>query len=77
MDMVIVECKCKHCKAYAARKGLEFPMRANVNTRMHAAVCGTASGRHAMVSKAHVPPFGRMDSMQAKFGPFPITGKGE
>ncbi len=37
---------------------------------MAAAICGTAKGRHSMVQKAHQPPFGRMDAMQAKMGPW-------
>lgn len=66
---VVIECACKHCKAYAASKGLSLPMRAEVNEKM-AAVITTAKGRHSMVQKAHQPTFGRMDKMQAQFGPW-------
>lgn len=66
----VIECSCKHCKAYAAKKGLTLPMRAEVNEKMAAAICKTATGRHNMVQKAHQPPFGRMDPMQAKMGPW-------
>ncbi|WP_157601816.1 hypothetical protein [Promicromonospora kroppenstedtii] len=67
---VTVECACKHCKAFAARTGQALPLRAEVNEKMAAAICGTAKGRHSMVQKAHQPPFGRMDAMQAKMGPW-------
>lgn len=66
-----VECSCKHCAAYAERKGLTLPLRAEVNEKMAGAICATAKGRHSMVQKAHQPPVGgRMDAMQAKFGPW-------
>ena len=66
-----VECACAHCADYAARKGLALPLRATVNVKMAEAICKTATGRHSMVQKAHQPPFGgRMDPMQAKFGPW-------
>lgn len=65
-----VECACAHCGEYADRKGLSIPLRAEVNIRMAEAVCGTTEGRHSMVQKAYQPPFGRMDSMQARFGPW-------
>lgn len=65
-----VECKCKHCAEYADRKGLTLPLRAEVNERMAAAICTNRKGIHTMVQKAHQPPFGRMDAMQAKMGPW-------
>lgn len=67
---VIVECDCEHCVQYADRKDLRLPLRAEVNVKMAAAICGTAKGRHSMVQKAYQPPFGRPDPMQAKFGPW-------
>lgn len=70
MEMVTVTCNCKHCKSYAAAKGITFPMSAEVNSAMHNAICTNRKGVHAMVQKAHQPPFGRMDSLQAKFGPW-------
>lgn len=65
-----VECSCKHCAEYAGRKGLTLPLRAEVNEKMAAVLCGTAKGRHTQVKKAHAPLFGRYDDMQAKFGPW-------
>lgn len=66
-----VECSCEHCAAFAARKGLALPLRAEVNEKMAAAICTGAEGRHAMVKKAHWPPIGgRMDPMQERFGPW-------
>jgi len=65
-----IECACEHCRQYADREGLTLPLRAEVNVKMVEAICGTAKGRHAMVQKAHQPLFGRMDSMQAVFGPW-------
>lgn len=67
---VIVECGCEHCAHYADRKELALPLRAEVNVKMAEAICGTAEGRHSMVQKAYQPPFGRMDPMQARFGPW-------
>lgn len=66
----IVECACEHCRRYANRMGHSLPLRAAVNVKMAEAVCGTAEGRHAMVQKAYQPPFGRVDALQAKFGPW-------
>lgn len=66
----VVECACAHCRQYADRKDLAFPLRAEVNVKMAEAICGTAEGRHSMVQKAYQPPFGQMDAMQAKFGPW-------
>lgn len=66
----IVECACEHCSHYADRKGLALPLRAEVNVKMAEAICGTPKGRHTMVQKAYQPPFGRLDSMQATFGPW-------
>lgn len=66
----IVECACEHCSQYAERKGLALPLRAEVNVKMAEATCGAAEGRHAMVQKAYQPPFGRMDALQARFGPW-------
>lgn len=71
----VVECACSHCRQHANRKGLVFPLRAEVNVKMADAICGTAEGRHSMVQKAHQPPFGQMDAMQARFGPW-IAGVG-
>ncbi|QCB93323.1 hypothetical protein [Cellulomonas shaoxiangyii] len=65
-----IECTCKHCAAFAERKGLAFPLRAEVNEKMAGAIATNARGRHSLVQKAHQPPFGRMDDMQAKFGPW-------
>jgi hypothetical protein len=70
MNFVTIECNCKHCKAFAAKEGLSLPLRASVNVKMHAAICTNAKGVHTMVQKAYQPPFGRMDAMQAKMGPF-------
>lgn len=66
----VIECACKHCAEYAERKGLTLPLRAEVNVKMAAAICTSAKGRHSLVQKAHVPPFGRVDAMQAEFGPW-------
>ena len=66
----VVECACEHCRQYAGRKGLAFPLRAEVNVKMAEAICGTVEGRHSMVQKAYQPPFGRMDALQATFGPW-------
>lgn len=66
----IVECACEHCRQYADRKGLTLPLRAEVNVKMAEAICSTAKGRHSMVQKAYQPPFGRMDTLQARFGPW-------
>lgn len=70
MNTIIVECNCKHCTAFAAKKGLTLPLRAEVNEKMAAAICTNAKGTHNMVQKAFQPPFGRMDAMQAKMGPW-------
>lgn len=69
---VIIECACKHCAEYAARKGLTLPLRAKVNVKAHAVLCATAKGRHAQVKAAHAPEFGRYDSLQAKVGPWKV-----
>jgi hypothetical protein len=66
----VVECACEQCTEHAERKGLAPPLRAEVNVKMAEAICGTAAGRHSMVQKAHQPPFGRMDALQARFGPW-------
>ncbi|MFI2486881.1 hypothetical protein ACH47X_08225 [Promicromonospora kroppenstedtii] len=66
----IVECACEHCGEYANRKGYALPLRAEVNVKMAEAICGTVKGRHSMVRKAFEPPFGRVDPLQAKFGPW-------
>lgn len=69
----IIECSCKHCADFAAKKGLALPLRAEVNIKMVEAICISAKGRHAMVQKAIQPPFGgRMDPLQRKFGPWPV-----
>lgn len=74
LPTTIVECSCKHCAEYAARKGLTLPLRAEVNVKMNAAICTTPEGVHAMVQKAIQPPFGRshVDPTQAKFGPWEV-----
>jgi hypothetical protein len=66
----IIECSCDHCRQYADRKGLTLPLRAEVNVKMAEVICSSAEGRHSMVQKAYQPPFGQMDAMQAKFGPW-------
>ena len=70
LPTTVVECACEHCRQYADRKGLDLPLRAEVNVKMAEAICGTARGRHSMIQKAYRPPFGRMDAMQAMFGPW-------
>ncbi|MFD2792910.1 hypothetical protein ACFS27_05035 [Promicromonospora vindobonensis] len=69
---VIVECGCEHCVQYADRKDLGLPLRAEeVNVEVAAAaICGTAKGLHSVVQKAYQLPFGRVEPMQEKFGPW-------
>lgn len=67
---VTIECSCKYCRDYAAKKGLALPMRAEVNQKMAATICKTAKGRHNMVKRAWQPTAG--DAMQAKFGPWKV-----
>jgi hypothetical protein len=66
----IVECACKHCTAYATRRGLTLPLRAEVNVKMAAAICTGAKGRHAMVKSAHQPLAGYVSANQATYGPW-------
>ena len=65
-----IECACMYCAAYAARKCLPLPLRAEVNVKMLAAIGTTANGIHALVKKAVQPPFGTPDPMQQHFGPW-------
>ena len=67
MSTTTVECNCKHCRTFASKKGLALPMRATVDARKAAVIPA-----HNLVKMAHQPPFGRMDAMQQKFGPWPV-----
>ena len=53
--MVRVECSCNICKVNAAKVGKSLPLRAEVDSRLLAALKGKP---HAAVYEAHHPIFG-------------------
>ena len=69
-----IECSCKFCAEYAARKDLTLPLRVEINVKMLAAIGATAKGRHSLIQKTYQPPLGTPDPMHRRFGPWKVEG---
>lgn len=67
---VTLECSCKHCKDFATKQGLEFPMRFEIVERAAKERAPNAEGRHIQAKRAYQPPFGFYNQLQATFGPW-------